>query len=448
MDQDLALSVVDAGAQDFLIKEQDNRGSLARSVRFAIRRKKAELRLQRQAQYDPLTGLPNRRLFDERLERGMLRAMRHGNRMAVLFMDMDHFKHVNDHLGHQVGDGLLREVAMRLSSSLRSVDTVARFGGDEFAMVLEDLNDADCATTVARNILGSLRHPIHVDGNVIQTAASIGIAMYPEAGTDSARLLRNADTAMYAAKSENHDEFTLHYQPQYSMDSAQLVGFEALMRWNPDRDGSLVLPAEFIPLAESNGFIVPLGEWAIHSACAEVQRWNHASDWNQRISVNVSARQLESAGFLESLDSILRETGLPANRLELELTESSLIQDPASSAELLRAIRGRGVSLALDDFGTGYCSLTCLKELPVQRLKIDQSFVSGLAEPLNTTLVSTIISMAHALDLSVVAEGVETANQLEVLRKRGADTVQGFLMGRPESGHHASLRLPVLRATA
>ena len=467
MDPRLAQEVVEAGAQDFLIKGEDGANLVARAVSFALRRKRAELRLKHLAHFDELTGLPNRSLFAERLDRGLLRARRHSSRLAVMFVDLDRFKHINDTLGHPVGDQVLSAVGHRIKDALRSSDTVARIGGDEFAVVLEDIKDASGAAAAAQHVFANLVAPVPADGNEIHASGSIGIALYPDSGADANTLLHHADLAMYAAKAMgpghfqifgddldhaarrrieyerrlrralDHHEFELHYQPQFRRDAASVDGFEALVRWDPLGDGVLTMPGEFIPEAEHCGVIVPLGEWILHEACAEMQRWNRVSNWEQRVSVNVSARQLEHPAFVETLDHVLTDTGLSATQLEIELTESSLLRDADSSRELLSAIRGRGIGIALDDFGTGYCSLSYLKDLPVQRIKIDRSFVSELGRDVNVTLVKAIVEMAHALELSVVAEGVETAPQLEQLRQLGVDLFQGFLMARPTNAEHA-----------
>ena len=460
-DDNLAMQLVQAGAQDFLIKGEADGQQLSRAVRYAIRRKHAEVELRCLAQKDPLTGLANRSLFEDRLDQAIIRANRTRTPLALMFLDLDRFKLINDTLGHAVGDRLLRTVGTRLLDCVRECDTVARLGGDEFTVILEDIKHSQGAITVAEKILSAIERPFRIADSEIHTTTSVGIAMYPDCGRDATALTRSADAAMYLAKEEGRNayrfyteemdeqalarlekeravrqalernEFRLHYQPQIDLESGRLSGVEALIRWQPTGMDLLIPPGEFIPLAEDTGLIVPIGEWVLRTACLQFQAWRAAGLPDCRLSVNLSARQLEHPDITAVIDSVLGETGINPRQLELELTETALMHNLEMSRRVLDELRGRGILISVDDFGTGYCSLSYLRQFPLDRLKIDQSFVRNIKSNVNTAIAAAIVELAHALGLRVVAEGVETIEQLNFLRGLHADEVQGFLLGRP-----------------
>jgi diguanylate cyclase (GGDEF)-like protein/PAS domain S-box-containing protein len=424
-------------------------------------RRRAEERLTYLAQYDSLTGLPNRSLVRDRLSLAIARAERNAQPLAVLFVDLDDFSDINDSLGHACGDEVLQAAAGVLRTSLRDVDTIGRLGGDEFTIILENIAGADEVAAVAEKVRKSLADPIAIAGREIFVSASIGIALYPENGMSVDALLQAADSAMYHAKNLGRNcyalgssaitaeagervrmsallrralergEFLLHYQPIIDLKSRSVVGLEALVRLNSSTEG-MVSPARFIPLAESTGLIVPLGEWVLRTACLQAKAWQTPGEPPLTISVNISARQLRGRGFVQTIEHVLAETGLPAHCLTLEITESQLMEDTKETMEKLAAIRRLGVGLAMDDFGTGYSSLGNLAKLPVQVLKIDRSFVSRMLDDSDAmALVSTILTLARTLRLKVVAEGVETEGQEKALRLLRCDEMQGFLFSRP-----------------
>ena len=413
-------------------------------------------------------------LFTDRLRRALARTIRDKRPVAVLFMDLDDFKVVNDSLGHETGDKLLVIVARRLQACLRPRDTIGRLGGDEFAVLLEDLPDTEYPTMVARRIIEALRAPFTIEGREVFISASIGIATSGVAGGDRPEvLMRDADAAMYAAKgmgrsrhavfdqSMNHralrrldlendlrraverEEFILHYQPKVSIGTGEVVGMEALVRWeHPER--GLTYPGEFIWFAEETGLIVPIGRWALREASRQVKEWQdrRAPRTSLTMSVNLSAKQFEHAELIRDAAEILEETGLDACRLELEITESVLMDDAPLNAEIMRELKALGVKLPIDDFGTGYSSLSYLKRFPVEYLKIDRSFVGKLGEePDDTALVSGVIGLAHTLGFKVVAEGVETAEQLAKLREARCDLAQGYYLSMPLPGEAAKTLL-------
>jgi diguanylate cyclase (GGDEF)-like protein/PAS domain S-box-containing protein len=412
-----------------------------------------------QAKHDPLTGLPNRLFLDDRLEQCVARSRRGGSSFAVLQIDLDRFKLVNDILGHTVGDTLLQAVAERLRGSIRQTDTLARVGGDEFTLLLTDLQSPSDARLVAHQLLKTLQEPFMALGNELFIGASIGSALYPQDAGDPCILLKRADAAMYRAKKtgknrwhgfapemenvadrmelENHlrralerDELEVFYQPLFHI-GGSLVGMEALLRWRHPRLG-LVPPGQFIPIAEETGLIVPIGNWVLKEACRQASEWQSPSGSPCRVAVNVSAIQLADHDFVQSVASALAETGLEPACLELEVTESVLMHDLETSGRQLSELRSLGVGIAVDDFGTGYSALSYLHRLPADYLKIDQSFVKEISGGTNSIrLVKAIVTMAHGLGIKVTAEGVETEQQLAVLRQLGCDQVQGFLLGRP-----------------
>lgn len=412
------------------------------------------------AHYDPLTRLPNRQLFADRVEHAILRAAQGQGQHALLFIDLDQFKRINDTAGHYSGDRLLMEVARRLQTCLRANDTVGRLGGDEFAVLMEDVADPLEVERVSERILTALAQPVRLDGRDWYIGASIGISLHPRDGDDLETLLKNADTAMYRAKSEGRNRFrffnsamaeqaalavardtalrlalenrgfTLHFQPQICLSSHRIVGVEALLRW-PRADG-LVSPAEFIPWAEESGLIIPIGRWVLTTACAQIADLRRRLGHPLRLAVNISAVELSQPDFLDQVDAALAAAGLPPEALELEITESAAMTDIQHGRTLFDTLAGRGIALAIDDFGTGHSSLAYLKQLPVDCLKIDRSFVRDTpGDREDCAIVRTIISMSRTLNLRVVAEGVETREQLDFLRDEGCDVVQGWYFARP-----------------
>jgi len=412
------------------------------------------------AEHDVLTGLPNRFLFNDRLNQAIARAHRDSKLLTVLFLDLDGFKHVNDSLGHSAGDKLLQSIAEQLVACVRAPDTVSRPGGDEFILLLQDVEHAQDAEITARRILKSLGEAHSVEDHELYITASIGISVYPLDGQDAETLIKNADTAMYQAKSQgrhnfkffkqemntravnrlyleeglrralNEDELTLHYQPKINFSTGAIAGAEALVRWKHPTRG-VISPAHFIPVAEETGLIVALGAWVLRSACAQVQAWTDAGLPSIGISVNVSTVQLRNGEFLEDLFAILEETELDPQRLEIEVTESSLMRNAEFAAPILRLMRKRGIRVSIDDFGTGYSSLSYLQQFPLDAIKIDQSFVHRITSfPGGSSIVSAIISLGQSLNLRVVAEGVETAEEMAFLKAQSCDEAQGYFFGR------------------
>lgn len=412
---------------------------------------------------DTLTGLPNRLLFHDRLEQVMARAKRSGERFTLFFIDLDRFKLVNDTLGHQAGDTLLQQLALRLQSCTREPDTLARISGDEFALITGDLKGSQAAVTVAEKLIAALQAPFDIEGQPLFATASIGVSLYPEHGESTEELLNRADQAMYHAKAsgrnsyqlysesaraesfESHTleqelqgafergELELHYQPIYELGSGKMTGFEALLRWHHARHG-LVPPDVFIPLAEASRLIVPLGAWVLSEACRQNRAWQEAGFPPMVVAVNVSSVQFAKADFTRTVTQALEHSGLEARWLELELTESMVLHEAALPR--LAELRALGVRISLDDFGTGYSSLSHLQQLPINGFKIDRSFIQRVGEtpmPVENglVLVKTIMALARALGLRVVAEGIETGEQLAALRDTGCDQVQGFLLTKP-----------------
>jgi diguanylate cyclase (GGDEF)-like protein/PAS domain S-box-containing protein len=432
--------------------------SIARDI---SERKKAEETIRRQAYHDALTGLPNRMLFKDRLTEAILHARRHDRMLGLLFLDLDRFKNINDTLGHIVGDRLLQGVAERLGSCLQEEDIIARLGGDEFTVLLPQINRLEDAVKTAQRILEALKAPFRFDGHDLHINASIGIALYPSDGEDAEVLLRNADTALYRAKEKGRNtyqlysplmnataferlvmenslrralergEFVIYFQPLLSIKTGNVVGMEALLRWQHPELG-LVYPEEFIPLAEETGIILALGEWTLRAACRQNKLWQEAGLPRLRTSVNLSGRQLQQDGLAAMVARVLEETRLEPQYLELEVTESVAMQNADTTIQVLKDLRSMGIHISLDDFGTGYSSLSYLKRLPLNTLKIDQSFVRDMTtDAHDAAIATTVIILGHNLQLSVTAEGVENQEQLDFLRDQQCDKIQGYLFSQP-----------------
>ena len=424
-------------------------------------RKRAEDRVQYLATHDALTGVPNRVMFAELLNLAIETARRHDYQIAVLFIDLDRFKVVNDSLGHEAGDILLREVASRLRQCLRASDVVARFGGDEFVVLLQDVSRSQDAISAARSIMAAVMQPMVILGQECRVTASIGICLHPMEGQEDRAVLKNADTAMYMAKEEGKNtyqiyspfhqahtadrlllesnlrramelaELSLHYQAQVNFETGAITGVEALLRWQNPQLGS-VPPARFIPMAEETGLIVPIGRWVLRTACAQAVAWQRQGLTPVRICVNLSARQLDDPGLIPEIEAVLQETGLAPDRLELELTESVIMNNTEHAVCVLSAIKTMGVRLAIDDFGTGYSSLAHLRRFPIDTLKVDRSFIRELHNDAGDRAITrAIINMGKTLCLAVVAEGVETAEQQAFLRDQACDEMQGYYFSTP-----------------
>jgi diguanylate cyclase (GGDEF)-like protein/PAS domain S-box-containing protein len=413
------------------------------------------------AHHDFLTGLPNRKLLNDRVGQAIASARRSMKKVAVLFLDLDGFKHINDSLGHSIGDRLLQSIAKRLVDSVRGTDTVSRQGGDEFVVLLSEVEGLDSVTTTVRRLLQVGTEPHAIDQHDLHVTTCIGVSIYPDDGLDAETLIKNADTAMYQAKDNGRQsyqffkpamnvraverqsiegslrralerqEFALHYQPKINLNTGQISGAEALLRWTHPTRGA-VSPAQFIPVAEDCGLILPIGNWVLREACKQARTWMDTGLPLCAMGVNISAVEFRNEGFLEGVFSILKDTGLDPKFLELELTESVLMRRPESTASILQALRAEGVRVAVDDFGTGYSSLSYLQKFSIDALKIDQSFVRRITTaPVETTIVTTVISMARSLKLRVVAEGVETIRELEFLQAHQCDEAQGYYFSRP-----------------
>jgi diguanylate cyclase (GGDEF)-like protein len=421
---------------------------------------KSKLEMTRLAHYDFLTDLPNRAQLYDRIGQAIAMAKRNPTKLAILLLDLDRFKQVNDTLGHSIGDGLLQSVAQRLKSAVRNSDTVSRLGGDEFVLLLSEVGEEEGLAQKLEKIHAIITAPYSVAGHDLHIGATIGISVFPQDGEDSATLIRNADTAMYYAKENgrnnyqfymhemgardaerldvevglhhalNEDEFVLFYQAQFNLENDEVSGVEALIRWQHPRRG-LLFPSGFIAIAEDCGVIVPMGRWVLREACRQAKSWLDASLRFNIIAVNISALEFESNDFLENIQSVLQETGLPASFLELELTESSLMKNIDATATTLHILRSMGVSISIDDFGTGYSSLSYLKNFPIDTMKIDQSFVRDITTRDDNILLNAIIGIGKSLRHQVIAEGVENAVQLAFLRENKCTAVQGYYLNVP-----------------
>jgi diguanylate cyclase (GGDEF)-like protein len=463
-----ALSIYAAEPEAFIAEEVELLQELASNLAYGIRalrtraeHKAAEDKLAFLAHHDPLTQLPNRLLLRDRFEQAIAATRRKPGRVAMMFLDVDSFKEINDSLGHEVGDELLIQVAGRLQSCVRDVDTVSREGGDEFVIVLTGVDELAGVARVAQQILAAMEHPFEIGGSSLHTTLSIGISVFPDDGKDFDTLRRSSDAALFVAKDGGrnvyrffdeqmnrdvlerlrvqaslrlalkNEEFRLHYQPQMRLRDGRIVGMEALVRWQC-ADGGLVHPGEFIAVAEQSGLILPIGQWVLNEACRQAMQWRRDGLPDLVVAVNLSVAQFRRGNILDAVAGALAWSGLPPASLELELTESVLLHDTETALETLRALKKIGVKLSIDDFGTGYCSLAYLKRLAVNKLKIDRSFIRDLVDSSeDAAIVRAIIQLGHTLELEVVAEGVETDAQLEFLRTNGCDQIQGYLISHP-----------------
>lgn len=447
------------------------------SFRDVTERRRSQERLRYLANYDELTGLPNRSHFRERLEQAMAHARRAGTRIAVLFMDLDRFKAVNDTLGHWMGDELLKGVADRVSGCLRAEDVFARQGGDEFTIVLGEVSYPEAAATVADKILQCFTAPFTVQSHTLHSSASIGITVYPDDAEDADSLMRNADTAMYLAKEKgrdtyqfftpeldaaarerltieaglrqamDNDELRLVFQPQLDLRSGTVIGFEVLLRWEHPQLGTL-LPDRFVPVAEETGLIIPIGEWVLHEACRQWREWRDRGFPPVSLSVNMSVRQLRQSGLAGTVAEVLGDSGMEARWLELELTESMLMTSADISSGVLEELKAVGVRLAVDDFGTGYSSLTYLKRFPLDTLKIDRAFIRDVEHDSDDAEIARgIIALGRALRLNVVAEGVENAAQRDFLLREGCYAAQGYFLAWPKPSDEAATHLRPVQPT-
>lgn len=424
-------------------------------------RKVAEEKIRQLAYYDTLTGLPNRGMFLERLHQTLSQAQRDRDKVNLIFLDLDNFKDVNDTQGHDVGDKLLQSVAERLSACMRDSDVLARLGGDEFVVVCPSLATQDSIAAVVQRILAIFSYPFEIEGRQIYTSASIGIAVYPDDSLDASTLFRCADTAMYQAKNEGRaqfrffspelnqkimqrvalesslrqglekQEFFLHYQPLWDLRSSRMTGVEVLLRWQSS-DYGLMQPSTFISLLEDSGLINSVGEWVLRTACLQMREWTDLEHRDLKMAVNISGKQMKHPRFLEMIISIIQETGIDPTNLELEFTESVIMENVENTVETFRKLKEMGIQLSIDDFGTGYSSLNYLKHFPVDRIKIDRSFVADVYHnQSDAAIIEAIVSMAQSLSLRVVAEGVENSDQLHSLTRLGCDEVQGFYLAMP-----------------
>ena len=456
------------------LEEQEFVTAIATTVALSLeikKRKKIEKALEHQAYHDTLTDLPNRTLFLDRLDQAIFQAERHGDQLAVLFIDLDRFKQINDSLGHAVGDDVLRKVAGRLQMGMRQVDTIARLGGDEFTVLISDLEKPQYAAAVARKIINAFSSALDIGGNQFYITTSIGISLYPQDGTIASELLKNADVAMYQAKDngrntfeyysqrmselaferilmETHlrhaieqEQFFLHYQPQCDLHSGTISGMEVLLRWNHPELG-MVAPTTFILLAEETGLIIPIGEWVLENACKQAAAWYSKGYVPGRIAVNLSGKQIAMDSLFPTVERILKTTGCSPHWLELEVTESFIMKEPELAIANLSKLKALGIELSIDDFGTGYSSLAYLKRLPISKLKIDRSFVRDIYEDDDDkAIVRAIIALGKSLGLKTIAEGLETQQQRDLLVEEGCNEIQGFFFSHPLSVDEAEALL-------
>lgn len=509
-DESIGVQAVQSGAQDYLLKGRVDSALLARSIRYAIERRQAEDALRRahdelerrveertaelahtvdalhaqiaerkqaeerisyMAHHDALTGLPNRALFQDRIRQAITHAHRNATQVAVIFIDLDYFKRINDLLGHHIGDRLLQMVALRLQKCLREGDSIARLGGDEFILSVPVLSGSRDAFLVAQKVQDALKEPLMVDSHELHIDCSIGIGLYPKHGTDVETLMRAADTAMYHAKEKGrrniqffthalheaarsrmtmenrlryaleHDELVLYYQPQVDMISGKVFSAEALLRWKQPGKPTISC-GEFISIAEETGLILPIGELVLRQACTQLKQWHNAGYPALHMAINLSPRQFYQPHFLRTIKQIFREVELPANTLDLEITESLLLQRNEDIVDILRQLGELGVQLSIDDFGTGYSNLSYLQRFPVHAIKIDQSFIQDIGhEPSAKALVTAIIGMAHGLHMKILAEGVENLQQIDFLLSHDCSSAQGFYYSKAVSAEEFTKRL-------
>ncbi len=470
-DESMALLAVQHGAQDYLVKGKGDADMLVRALRYAIERKRSEEHMAYLAQYDALTDLPNRALFRDRLTSALARVERSGGQLAVMFLDLDHFKSINDTMGHDAGDTLLKLVSERLKSCVRKQDTIGRLGGDEFTILLSEITDDQGAVFVAKKIIREMSRYFLLGGNEVFATMSIGIATYPNAGNDAATLIQHADTALYTAKNKgrscyrfydskmtcqvsknlemitdlrhavDREEFTIHYQPQIKLSSQEVFGIEALIRWNHPQRG-IIYPKEFIRLLEETGLIIPLGEWILKQACVQTKLWQDKREIPLHIAINLSAKQISQKGFVNMVAKIISDSGINPKKLQLEVTEGLLLSETPRTVNKLNELHDMGVELSVDDFGIGYSALSYLKNFPLDVLKLDRSFISDFDETSREVIITeAIIELGHRLNIKVIAEGVETREQLSFLRRKGCDAVQGYYYSKPLSVEHFDIWL-------
>ena len=464
-DEALAVQAVQNGAQDYLIKGQINSQALTRAIRYAIERHRVHEQVTYQAHYDQLTGLANRGLFYERLHYSLARCHRNDTAIALLFLDLDHFKAINDTFGHEYGDTLLKTVASRLKKCIREVDTGVRMGGDEFAILLDEISSVEDVGTIAQRTLDLIAQPIVTQDRELHVTGSLGVTIYPWDCANAHDLLKHSDAAMYRAKAQGGNnyqfytagmqttsldratidielrraltkgEFLLHYQPQMDLQTQQIIGLEALLRWQHPYQG-MVGPMNFIPKAEDTGIIVPIGEWVLRTASLQAKHWQSEGLPTTPISVNLSARQIHQRNLPMFIEKVLQTAQLDPQYLQLELTESFLINETPSTLATLRDIKAMGVQIYIDDFGVGYASLRYLKAFPLDGIKLDQSLIQDLpTDPNNTAIVRAIIALSNTLGLKVIAEGVATQDQVDFLSNHGCDAIQGYWLTPPLPAH-------------
>ncbi len=448
---------------DYIFSEEDKKILQFSSdqIAMAIKRKKDDIKIHKQAHYDDLTGLTNKALFHDRLEQAIHTAERKDEVLAVLFIDLDNFKYVNDSMGHSVGDKLLKIIGNKLIESTRKSDTVSRWGGDEFTILLSNVKRLSGLYKLCDRILNTHLNNIIIEGQELHITASIGVSLFPQDGSTPDILIKNADAAMYKSKelgknqfhlykpdmneevmerlnvetnlfrAIKNEEFQIVYQPQLSLKSNKIVGFEALVRWNQP-DMGVLAPYKFIPIAEETNLIIPLGEWIIRKVCAQAKKW-HNIGYNLNAGINISAKQFNQDKLVDIIQNTIEDTGINPNLIELELTESIIMKDVNRTLKICKKLKKMGVIISVDDFGTGYSSLSYLKDFPIDKLKIDQSFISNLADHDgdDAKIANLVIDLGHKLGLEVVAEGVETQNQIDFLRKYACDEIQGFILSKP-----------------
>jgi diguanylate cyclase (GGDEF)-like protein len=475
--EDYAIGILNEGVQDYLVKWDGDGRAILRAIRYAIERKRTELRLNHLATYDSLTQIPNRNYFVQYLDKAVSRARRGGSKLGLVFLDLDRFKGVNDTLGHHFGDKLLIAASQRIAQAVREGDVIARMGGDEFAVLLENVPDAHAAEAVARNLTSALSEPYCLDGRTVNATVSIGITMFPNDRGDPATLVKNADIAMYQAKNAGRngfkfftermhaeivrqhelaqdirralhaDEFFLLYQPQFDLTERTFYGVEALVRWQ--RGGRVVLPGTFVSIAEESGQIIPLGRRVTEEAFRQSIAWQRAGQGPAKIAINVSPREIHNGAFCEELGRLVAEHGVDPAHFEIEVTESCLMQDVRSTQQSLDTLRGMGFTLAIDDFGTGHSCLDYLRRFPIDTLKLDRSFVKDIGVNRHgPAICRAILSLAETLGMKTVAEGIETEEQLDFLLRHGCHHGQGFYFSEPIAAadvtqrYHAAARAP------